>query len=53
MGAPRTGPRPEPKERVRLVSKWMTDEEVEEWLQTFSQHEQFRTLFHREKKGDR
>jgi hypothetical protein len=52
MGPPRTGPRPEPKGRVRLVSKWMTDEEVEEWLQTFSQHEQFRTLFRREKKAD-
>jgi hypothetical protein len=52
MGPPRTGPRPEPTEKARLVSKWMTDEEVEEWLQTFSQHEQFRTLFHREKKGE-
>jgi hypothetical protein len=51
MGPPRTGPRSEPKQKARLVSKWMTNEEVEEWLQTFSQHEQFRTLFHTERKS--
>jgi hypothetical protein len=52
MGRPRTGPRAEPGQKARLVSKWMTDEEAEQWLQTFSQHEELRTLFRREKKSE-
>ena len=60
MGPPSRQPRPEPlepsprpKERARLVSGWMTEEEVEEWLQHFSQDEGYRTLFHRETGRDR
>lgn len=51
MGPPATGPRPQPAEpagRARLVSDWMTDEEAQEWLDHFSQHEKYRVLFERE-----
>jgi hypothetical protein len=50
MGAPMVGPRPRPTKKARLVSKWMTDEEVEEWLQHFAQDEEYRTLFRTEKR---
>jgi hypothetical protein len=48
MGPPRSGPRPAPEERARLVSRWMTDEEAKEWLQHFGQTDQYRSLFRRE-----
>lgn len=51
MGPPTIGPRPQPTEpegRARLVSDWMTDEEAQEWLDHFSQHEKYRVLFERE-----
>lgn len=51
MGAPVLGPRPRPAQKARLVSPWMTDEEAQQWLQHFSQHEQYRTLFQRERRG--
>ena len=52
MGPPMVGPRPQPKRRARLVSKWMTDQDTEEWLQHFSQQEEYRTLFRRERKDN-
>ncbi len=48
MGPPKLGPRPAPEERARLVSKWMTEEEAEEWLQHFGQTDQYRALFRTE-----
>jgi hypothetical protein len=50
MGAPVVRPTPEPSGKARLVSRWMTDEEVEEWLQHFGQSEEYRSLFRTEKK---
>jgi hypothetical protein len=52
MGPPSSGPRIQPEERARLVSKWMTDEEAEQWMQHFGQTDQYRTLFRRESSGD-
>ena len=51
MGPPALGPRPRPAQKARLVSSWMTDEETQQWLEHFSQHEQYRTIFRREPKG--
>jgi hypothetical protein len=47
---PRPQPSPQPSGKARLVSRWMTDEEVEEWLQHFAQDEEYRTLFRTEKR---
>jgi hypothetical protein len=51
MGPPALGPRPRPAQKARLVSSWMTDEETQQWLEHFSQHEQYQTLFRREPRG--
>lgn len=54
MGAPVMRPTPQPSPpptgKARLVSRWMTDEEVEEWLQHFGQDEVYRSLFRTEKR---
>lgn len=52
MGPPKVGPRPEPGERARLVSRWMTEQEAEEWLQHFGQTDAYRALFRKEPKGE-
>ncbi|MDH4208619.1 MAG: hypothetical protein OEV76_07080 [Anaerolineae bacterium] len=52
MGPPKMGPRPEPVERARLISRWMTEEEAEEWLQHFGQTDAYRALFRKQPKGE-
>jgi len=49
MGTPE--PRAElqpPGQKARLVSLWMTEEEARKWLDHFSQHDEYRSLFDRE-----
>jgi hypothetical protein len=51
MPAPGPRPEPQPVQRARLVSPWMTEEKAQQWLDHFSQDEEYRTLFGRETRG--
>lgn len=51
MGPPMMGPRPQPAkpgQKARLVSQWMTDDEVRQWLDHFAQDDRYRALFRTE-----
>lgn len=45
MGPPEPRPTLEPVTRARLVTPWMTEEQAEQWLDHFAQHEEYRDLF--------
>ncbi len=45
MAPPEPGPGPQPARRSRLVTPWMTEEEAQQWLDHFAQHEDYRDLF--------
>jgi hypothetical protein len=52
MGPPQPRPEPKPTGRSRLVTPWMTEEEAQQWLDHFSQFEEYQDLFGRETRGN-